>query len=372
MPSSNILRLLILVISLVLTSSVIAQEDKIYSIVNEPARLAICEGASLVKKEKEKCSQQRLLRYITENITYPEAAIADSIQGSVVLRFVVKKNGLVGDAEVLRDIGGGCAEVAMAVIDSIRADSVIWRPGVLDSMFVDSYVTIPVRFRIPKIYDYEIVNGDTIYMAIDEAPSFDGGEMAYNMYVQQNLGYPRIGIDSCHVGDFGVELLIKSDGKAYVKELTDYNQLGVDYEFEAIRMLNRMPASWNPAIRKGNKVPSLYSGRVLFQPPGRQCAEEVSAYDKAVDFSNQGDALFTEGKYLEATYMYTQAMDLVPTNVEHLYKRGLAFIEAQKFEEGCVDIYAAKEHLVYTSMDALLPLFCKDVPSNTPTEEEKK
>lgn len=359
------MRHIIIILALITSTNLSAQVDKVYNIVSEPARLMICEAQPMSNADKKKCSEQSLLKYITQKITYPEAAIADSIEGSVVVRFVVKKNGLVGDAKLLKDIGGGCGEAAMAVIDSIRADSVLWRPGVLDSAFVDSYTTIPVRFRIPRVYDYTVADGDTIFTTIDTYAEYEGGIMAFNMYMQQNLGYPRSGMDSCRIGDFSTELLIDRSGKAKLMDMADYNQLGIDFEFQAIRMINAMPANFTPAIRKGVNVPSLYTARILFQPPGAQCAEVITSYDQAVDIADKGDVLFSEGKYEEAIAQYTAAIDLVPTNVEHIFKRGMTYFEMQKYTEGCPDILEAKKHLVYTSVDALLPLFCRDV-------EEKK
>jgi len=356
--------LLISILQSIYSFELSAQEDKIHSVVSDPARLMICEAQPMSIDDKQKCSEQSLLKYITQNITYPEQAIADSIEGSVVVQFVVKKNGLVGDAKLLRDIGGGCGDAAMAVIDSIRADSVLWKPGVLDSMFVDSYVTIPVRFRIPKIYDYTVVDGDTIYTTLDTYADFEGGEMAFNMYVQQNLGYPKTGIDSCLIGDFAAELLIDRNGKAKLLDLADYDQLGIDFEFQAIRMINAMPPNFTPAKRKGVNVPALYSARILFQPPGQQCQNTITNYDKAVDHSIKGDELFGAGDYESAIAQYSSAIALVPNNVEHIYKRGLSYFEMQKYKEGCPDILHAKEHLIYTNIDALLPLFCKDSDSD--------
>ncbi len=353
------MRHLILLFTLLVGSQLTAQEDKIYTVLSDPARLMICEVKPISSRDKQKCSERSLLKYITQHITYPEAAIADSIEGSVVVRFVVKKDGQVGEAELLRDIGGGCGAAAMAVIDSIRADSVLWRPGVIDSMFVDSYVTIPVRFRIPKVYDYQVVDGDTIYTVLDTYADYEGGLMALNIYMQQNLGYPNSGIDSCLVGDFSTELIIDREGRARILDVADYNQLGIDFEFQVIRMINAMPADFIPAIRHGVKVPSTYTARILFQPPGGQCSSQVTTYDQALDLSTKGDEFYGIGKYEEAISQYSAAIDLVPTNVEHIFKRGMAYFDIKKYEEGCDDVLYAKKHLIYTSIDALLPFLCK-------------
>ena len=82
--------------------SAFAQNDKVHNIVSEPARLMVCEVQPIAIKDKKKCSEQRLLRYITQNISYPEAALTDSIEGTVVVRFVVDTNGYVGESSLLK------------------------------------------------------------------------------------------------------------------------------------------------------------------------------------------------------------------------------------------------------------------------------
>lgn len=337
-----------------------AQEDKIYSIVKDPARLLICEDQQLSFEQRKQCSDQRLLRYVTRNITYPEQAIKDSIEGSVVVRFVVKKNGYMGDAEVLRDIGGGCGNAALAVMDSIRADSVLWKPGFADSTFVDSYVTLPIRFKIPVFYDYDVVQGDTIYHTIDSTAYFDGGEFAWNVYVQNNLRYPRSGIDSCLLGDMDVQLLVDRHGKAELLEIVDINQLGFDFEFETISMFNRMEDIWVPAMRNGQKVKTTHGVRVVFQPPSGYCSAEITKFDQAVDHAKAGDQFYIEGKFPEALEAYKSASDLRPNNAEYIYKRGITYFEIEETEQGCADILAAKKVLITTPIDLLLPIFCKE------------
>lgn len=354
------MRILALLLSCCFLTASYGQDDKVYSVVEDPARLLICENPQTSFAERKKCSDQRLLRYITQNIVYPEQALQDSIEGSVVVRFVVQKTGFMGDAEILRDIGGGCGPAALAVLDSIRKDSVVWKPAFTDSMFVDSYVTLPIRFKIPVFYDYDVVDGDTIYHTIDSIPSFKGGQLAFNMYTQQNLKYPSSGLDSCMLGDMDVNLLIRPNGQAELLEVVDYNSLGFDFEFEVIRMFNRMGPEWQPAMRKGMKVATAHSIRVMFQPPSGYCASELSKFDQSVDLSKAGDQLYFEGKFAEALEQFDAAYQLVPNNMEYLYKRGLTYFEVEETEKACTDIKAAKKVLLYTSIDPLLPILCKD------------
>ncbi|NTW23768.1 MAG: energy transducer TonB, partial [Lentimicrobium sp.] len=65
------------------------------------------------------------IRFLTDNIKYPQIARESSIQGTVYVTFVVEKNGNVTDVRILRGIGGGCDEEAVRVIKAMPK----WNPG---------------------------------------------------------------------------------------------------------------------------------------------------------------------------------------------------------------------------------------------------
>ncbi len=54
--------------------------------------------------------------YLAKNMRYPSEAVAQHIEGRVIVKFVVNEDGTISDAVVLRGIGGGCDEEAKRVI----------------------------------------------------------------------------------------------------------------------------------------------------------------------------------------------------------------------------------------------------------------
>jgi len=50
--------------------------------------------------------EQGLMKYLADNIRYPEMARGSGIQGRVFVSFVVEKDGQISDVRVLRGIGG--------------------------------------------------------------------------------------------------------------------------------------------------------------------------------------------------------------------------------------------------------------------------
>ena len=85
-----------------------------------------------------------LQKYLSQNIRYPAAAREDNIQGKVILKFVVDKDGSVGDIQILRDIGGGCGKEADRVVRGMPK----WRAGKQNGAAVKVYYTLPVSFKL--------------------------------------------------------------------------------------------------------------------------------------------------------------------------------------------------------------------------------
>ena len=84
------------------------------------------------------------MKFITENIYYPEIARETSIQGTVAVSFVVGKDGKARDIKVIKDIGGGCGKEAVRVINKMP----YWIPGEANGHVVSVRFTLPVRFRL--------------------------------------------------------------------------------------------------------------------------------------------------------------------------------------------------------------------------------
>ncbi len=88
--------------------------------------------------------ERDLLRFLAENIKYPSMARENGIAGNVALTFVINKDGSVSDAQILKDIGGGCGKEALRVLALMPR----WSPGEANGHAVKVRFTLPVRFRL--------------------------------------------------------------------------------------------------------------------------------------------------------------------------------------------------------------------------------
>lgn len=86
-----------------------------------------------------------LKQYLKDNVQYPDAAIKEHIQGSVLIGFVVTENGNVSNVEVLKGLSPEINYEAIRVIRTMPK----WIPGTKDGKNISLKYKVPITFRVP-------------------------------------------------------------------------------------------------------------------------------------------------------------------------------------------------------------------------------
>jgi len=126
----------------------IEEEDEIVSFPEEMPRFPGCEDMVASKEEKIVCAEKALLEFIYLNVKYPRMALESGITGSVIVRFVVDKNGNVEDAKIVRDIGAGCGKAALKAVELMNEMPRKWTPGKQRGKPVKVQFTLPIKFDL--------------------------------------------------------------------------------------------------------------------------------------------------------------------------------------------------------------------------------
>jgi periplasmic protein TonB len=84
------------------------------------------------------------IKFLQENIKYPEEAKELGVQGKVFVTFVVEVDGSITDVKVLRGIGAGCDEEAIRVVKSMPK----WVPGKQRGQPVRVQFNLPIKFTL--------------------------------------------------------------------------------------------------------------------------------------------------------------------------------------------------------------------------------
>lgn len=87
-----------------------------------------------------------LIRFLGEQIQYPKEAQDQKIEGRVITRFVVDKDGSVTDAGILRGIHPLLDAEALRVVRLFPK----WEPGIVDGKPVRVMFTVPIAFSLPE------------------------------------------------------------------------------------------------------------------------------------------------------------------------------------------------------------------------------
>ena len=93
---------------------------------------------------KEYCGEEGLMRYIANNIRYPQIAKEYNITGKVYVQFIVDKDGSVTNVELARGVDKSLDAEALRVIRSLPK----YKPGMQRGIACRVIFTIPINFRL--------------------------------------------------------------------------------------------------------------------------------------------------------------------------------------------------------------------------------
>lgn len=212
-----------------------------------------------------------LMKYLTDNIRYPEAAKKAGIQGRVIVQFVVDKDGSIKNVRTLRGVNSDLDAEAIRVIQSMPK----WKPGTQKGEPVKVKYTVPVMFRIPtapvnanigetvvvaKNESAASVTGD-VYEVVDKMPEFPGGMVGLMQYLSKNTKYPADARTKGKEGRVIVSVIINTKGKA--TNPTIIKSVDPSLDAEALRVAGTMP-DWVPGTKNGIPVNVKYTFPVTF------------------------------------------------------------------------------------------------------------
>jgi protein TonB len=86
--------------------------------------------------------EKEMMRFIKFNLHYPPSAQENNVQGTVIMNFVVDREGKITNIKVIRGIGFGCDEESIRVLAKMPA----WTPGKQRGQTVLVSFTMPIRF----------------------------------------------------------------------------------------------------------------------------------------------------------------------------------------------------------------------------------
>jgi len=90
--------------------------------------------------------QEALISFLSNEIRYPQDAREKGIIGTVLINFVVEKDGSVSNAEVRLPLYPSLDKESLRAVMAMPK----WKPGTLDGKPVRAYFQIPIKFWMSK------------------------------------------------------------------------------------------------------------------------------------------------------------------------------------------------------------------------------
>jgi protein TonB len=135
------------VIGLVVMSCLIQAQDKKakgYSVDSTSVIDPGAGGGFIEQMPNFPGGEEKLLKFISKNLIYPENAKKEKIEGRVICRFIVNRDGSVSDIKVVRSLDTSCDTEAIKVLKLLPK----FIPGKQNGKNVRVWYTIPITFKL--------------------------------------------------------------------------------------------------------------------------------------------------------------------------------------------------------------------------------
>lgn len=106
-----------------------------------------CESVENLE-ERKKCADRRMLEFLYSNLKYPEVARTNNIEGTVIVNFVVEKDGSISNEQVIRSVSAEIDEAALDAVREMRNQNILWHPGLQSGKPVRVTFNMPLRFKL--------------------------------------------------------------------------------------------------------------------------------------------------------------------------------------------------------------------------------
>ena len=211
------------------------------------------------KKPEFPGGYQALYKFIADHLKYPEMSKMKRIQGKVLVRFIVGKQGEVENPEIVKGVAPDLDAEAIRVVKSLPK----WIPGSHKGKNVRVESTVSVNF---KLDEQPIVNempkspdddDNQIFLFVEKMPEFPGATdiFAVSKFLSENIKYPDEAKAKGLSGTVFVQFVVTKEGNvANIKIARGVDPL---LDAEAIRVVKNMP-KWKPGAQSkrinGEKV----------------------------------------------------------------------------------------------------------------------
>ncbi len=222
---------------------------------------------------------EKLMEWISQHIVYPPGCWESNIQGRVIIRLMIKADGSVGEAEIIRRVYPELDKEALRVVKSLPK----FNPATLNGKAVEYWFTLPIIFRLTDNFESpekakdsvitvtqnEVVSGTEygtdevkIYNVVEQMPEYPGGQAALLKFIGDNLKYPKEMV-GCFQGSIRVRFYVDTLGHVCDPQIIRGMDSALDRE--VLRVVRLFP-DFIPGQHEGRKVNVYVNLPISFDP----------------------------------------------------------------------------------------------------------
>lgn len=261
--------------------------EEVFLICEEMPRFPGCESADS-KIDKAICAYKKMMVYINERLKYPEDAKNNLIEGKVIVRFVITKEGNIVSPVIIEDIGFGCGNEVVRVVETMNSMPEKWIPGKQGGNKVNVSINVPVEFKMTERLKAQIrqrnpvnidITKEEVLETAEEMPRFPGCEsigsiverqncatLRFIDYIQSKLVLPEEVKSKDIAGKVIVKFIVRKDG--YISNceiIRDMEEGFGDQVKNVIENMNRKNIRWIPGKNKGEPANVFLTIPVYFK-----------------------------------------------------------------------------------------------------------
>ncbi len=210
--------------------------------------------------------KQQLREFINAEMVYPETALQNNTEGTVVIYFVIDEKGKVIEKSVANSISPEIDREALRLFSKI-----LWYPATLYNNPVSVKQSFPLKFQINKYkkavkrrgysnHRYPFENYDTSniiydYGKVDKLPEpiFEEEGMSLGKFIAENTKYPETAFRLNISGTVKVLFVVEPSGNVSNSSIVEHVGAGCCEEAQRVIRLIK----WKPGIKDNMAVRTM-------------------------------------------------------------------------------------------------------------------
>jgi len=207
-----------------------------------------------------------MMKWLSDNITYPIEAQNKGIQGRVYVNFIVRSDGRIDGVKIAKGVHPTLDNEAMRLVKAMPK----WNPGQNNGQNVSSYFTLPVTFILKD--DSKTEKSTPVFSLPDTKAEFPGGKKALMNWIKKNINHSLETQKKGIKGKVLVKFIVEKNGS--ISNITIVESVHKILDDEAVRLIKLMP-KWQPAKNKEEIVRSYHTLPFTFLKGGKIKIEKI-------------------------------------------------------------------------------------------------